>query len=275
MGSTTDEDIKVENNLSDASYREKENSLAPAAMGGFQGGLASGLVSRVAKPKRRLHEALIIGGGTAVGATAGQLNHKDKIKDKRKARASLTKTSEEDGSLGMDVGLGGGLGGIIGAATSPKGKSRGKWGTMGAITGALSGGVSNRASAAVEGEEKNTNMAAVLGVGAAAEGALSQSANKFVGRHILNPVKDRESIVATRADVINHHRNKGILNRASRILGFMDDDKSILEGVKMKEGQKFFDKKLMARSGWGGLRQGIVGAGIGHLIDRAGSPKEK
>lgn len=275
MGNVIDDSINIENNLSDASYREKENSLAPAATGGFQGGLASGLASRVVKPKRRLHEAAIIGGGTAIGAIAGHVNHKEKIRDKRKARAALTKTSEDDGSFGMDVGLGGGLGGLIGAATAPSGKSRGKWGTIGAVTGALSGGVSNRASAAVEGEDHNTSMAAVLGVGGAAEGLISPTSNKFVGKHVLDKRKDSRSIAATRKDVATHNKNKGVLNRASRVLGFMDDDKSILEGVRMKNGEKFFNKKLMTRSGWGGLRQGIIGAGIGKLIDDAGKPKDK
>jgi len=130
----TQDNIRKENLISDAAYRKKSTSKAPMLDGAFRGALASGLVSKVARPKSRMGEAALIGMGTTIGAIMGQADHTNKLKAKVSAQGKLRKesmshyidTPSESSSLASDGLTGGLMGGGLGALSAPRGLSRRK-----------------------------------------------------------------------------------------------------------------------------------------------------
>ena len=73
----------------DASYEYGPESKEPVAKGAFNGALASGLASRIIKPKGRLGELAVVGAGTISGAIAGKKYNEEKVRLANNARKWL------------------------------------------------------------------------------------------------------------------------------------------------------------------------------------------
>jgi len=269
--------LKHEDNMVDASYREKKGSKEPMMGGAFKGALASGLAARIIKPKGRLGEASLIGAGTTIGGILGQHDHTNKLRAKSKAKSELAKESEADiedvRSLGVESLGAGAIGGLSGMAFAPKGRSRGKWGLISAgvsSAGGLIGGLTERGVAKAERETGNENtkgsLALAMGSGMAAEGAASPYIHKLIGGMKRNR-NDRNLSKSLGEEIGDHHRGTGLLNRIGRGIGWMDEEKSMHEGMTRGSGSKFFNRKIGKRAFKGGLKQGLLGAGVGLGIE--------
>jgi hypothetical protein len=268
--------IQKENLIADASYRKKRSSTEPMKEGAFKGALASGLAARVIKPKSRMGEAALIGAGTALGSILGQKDHTKKLKLKSKALSTLKKESfhpdnnpSEGSSLMSDALMGGAMGGAMGAWTAPtRGIGRKKWGLISAGIGSLGGVLSGAAERRVlkaeqeHGQEKmRGGMALALGTGGAVEGAASPYIHKGIGALSKNR-QDSALKQGLINEIDTHHRGTGLWNKIGKKIGWMDEEKAMLEGTK--NGRKnFFNKTMGKRSLKGGLKQGLMGAGVG------------
>lgn len=272
------ESARKDDLTSDASYRVKKNSLAPAGEGAFHGLLASGAGARLIGPKSRIGEAAIMAAGSTIGAGIGHAKHKKKLKDKEKARALLNKTSgDEDSGLFRDTATGAAIGGGL-SALFPGNVSRSKWGIAGAVAGAASGAVSNLATRGynklTEGHNErgeNPSFAAPLAIAGAGAAMAEPAAYKLFGK----ANKGDKTLEKSLKKDIRLSNKKGMWNSISRGLGGQDSARSAIEGVRQTGKGKFFDKKMGMRTLTGGLRGGALMYGAGTILDKLVSGEAK
>ena len=283
--------LKHEDNMSDASYRIKRDSHEPILNGAFKGALASGIVGRILKPKSRIAEAGIVGAGTIIGGAIGQKDHEHKIRLKRRAKSELDleKKSEADvedaRSLATDTAMGTAIGGLGGLMTAPKRVSNKKWALISAGiggAGSLLGGLVEKGVTKANHEtgdkiKENNGLALTMGAGMAADGLASPYMNKYVGRMRKNR-NDDSLRRGLKSEIAQHERGKGLFNGVAKKIGWLKDERSMLEG--MSHGGttgKFFNKTIRNRAlksaGIKGLIGATIGYGLGHLT--SGNKDEK
>ena len=285
--------LKLEDARIDAAYREKADSKRPALESALKGGLASGLLSRIIKPKLRTTEAGIIGTGTLTGGAIGQANHQNSIDSKKRAQRllksamDLTKRANtheyypepyhyqqqlqpqpqpaSNGIMGEAI-AGAGLGAVGNAAFAGK-IPRWKWAGVGALSGALTGMASGKATEFMSRRAANKNdnspgaTVATLGATAGAiDGAMSPVVYKAMGT-----VAQRDGKLHQGVQNEVKSTPSGPIRKA---FGSNTDENAFLDGVNKKKGEKFFNQKTLKASGVGMLRGGLMGATLGYGVDR-------
>jgi len=300
--------LALEEAKSKALYPYSENSVEPTLQGAWRGSLLMGIPKTLHESHKNgrlsLKSALAYyGAGALLGGATGNIMNRNRVKEARAARRflvnhkmqnELNKVSafkspdsvnqvadmnNDKPNVKKDIVQGGLIGGAMGMLTGIKGGKYLKGGLTGAILGSTQSGISDEVDRGVKDEDKKhlisnpALMGISMGVSSASEPLLYRAIGKGAGnRRIQDLLGEEDYSNAIRAEdkykkMTPMQKVKTVLlpNMLSEVKGkHVSDDVDMMKGAR----GEVFDKQLLGHTAGKALWGGVIGYGLGKVLDK-------